>query len=522
MTTKVYGAPESEPLFKGTTVLFVGALLALVGAGAWIYSTTDLSARLAVNTNPVGASVFVNGRLAGATPLSVGGLKQGGYTLRIEKEGFAPLIKNIQLAGADLELRESLKRNGMGSLNVDIRPYGAEVLLDGEFFGHTPLQREDVPVGPHELLIRKTNFKPYMQRVELNGEEQLSFKDFQLEDIVLAMLRNAVEADKQRVSNYMDLGHYLFVNNEMDESAEVYAKALAVANTPLEFAPTADATEKALEQRLRAEDMNRLNEEIRKKSHWPGKDVAKWASVLRKQQEEVAGNNPTDWATVNEQVQNFIRDDKLERAQALLLKHISLTQAKNNPLLPQAYVSLLSLRLKMHNLDGVRETYTKFSDLFSTQPTLARQAANTIYSAASNFQGEPQKEVLAMAEKLLRKSVAATVRGRGDPELHALCEFELANVLTLQSHGTEAVPLYKSSVDGTRDQSTKELRNQKLVECLIKIKGYAEGRAVLAVLATSARPEVVRKAGEDLAALEAKAKEDLKEKESVGPSPEQK
>jgi len=519
MTTKVYGSPQSEPCCSGTTLLFAFALLGLLGLGGWLYLTTDVSSRLAVNSNPVGASVFVNGRLAGATPLSVGGLKHGEYTLRVEKDGFASLVKTIQLGGADLELHETLKRNGIGSLSVDIKPYGAEVLLDGEVFGTTPLVRDDVPIGPHELLIRKTNFKPYMQRVEVSGDEQLAFKDFSLEDIVLAMLRNSVEADKQRVSNYMDLGHYLFVNNEMDESAEVYAKALAVANTPLEFAPTAEATEKALEQRLRAEDMNRLNEEIRKKSHWPGKDVAKWASVLRKQQEEVAGNNPTDWATVNEQVQNFIRDDKLERAQALLLKHIDLV--KNGPLLPQAYVSLLSLRLKMHNLDGVRETNDKFTELYSTQPTLARQAANTIYTAAGNFQGEPQKEVLTMAEKLLRKAVVSTQRGRGDPELNALCKFELANVLTLENHGDQAVALYRESVEGTRDASTQELRNQKLVECFIKIDNFAEARVVLAQLNKSPRPEVVRKAAEDLQALEAKAKEKRKQSESVGPSPDQ-
>ena len=58
--------------------------------------------------------------------------------------GYAKISKSIssewpKFIEPYLELRETLTRFGKGSLNIDIRPYGAEVLLDGEIFGQTPL-----------------------------------------------------------------------------------------------------------------------------------------------------------------------------------------------------------------------------------------------------------------------------------------------------------------------------------------------------------------------------------------------
>src|SRR5437867_1541410 len=44
-----------------------------------------------ITSEPAGATVFVNGRLAGSTPLIVNGLSLGDYGLRFEKAGFQPL-----------------------------------------------------------------------------------------------------------------------------------------------------------------------------------------------------------------------------------------------------------------------------------------------------------------------------------------------------------------------------------------------------------------------------------------------
>lgn len=503
MTAKL---PRVPPLrrYAGAahTSVFV-VLILLAAVAAFFVGFRYPAPQLTLTTEPQGASVFLNGRLAGATPLKLTGITPGSYGLRIEKEGFRPLLRSLELKSGDMVLNETLALSGTGFLKVAILPAGAEVLLDGEFQGHTPLNLTHVSMGMHDLLVRKTNFKSYAQRIEVDGEHPLEFKDFVLEDNVLKMLRDAVENENTRVSHYLDLGHYLFVNDMLDESAEVYARAQQVAASPIVFPPETDQQERALDIQHRAEDVNRLNEELRKKQHWPGKNVDRFIKVVEQQREKVANSNVNQWVWVREQVSNLIRDQKLEPAEDLLQRHI--VAGKGTSELPQAYIELISLRLRMHKLDRAKEAYQQFSDLYGHQPVLLRQAANGMYSFCDGFQGDARKEVLSMAEKLLRKALEGVPK-RNEAELAALCEFELANVLTLENRFEAAVPFYEQSIANTSDNPTKELRRQKLVENLKKQQNYVEAIKILAEMAKSPRKEIAEKAKADLAELANTAK----------------
>jgi hypothetical protein len=57
-------------------------------------------------------------------------------------------------------------------LNVDSRPQGARVLLDGTYVGRTPLRLPRVNVGAHVVRIELDEHKPWsvMTRV-VSGEE---------------------------------------------------------------------------------------------------------------------------------------------------------------------------------------------------------------------------------------------------------------------------------------------------------------------------------------------------------------
>jgi hypothetical protein len=59
------------------------ALLALTGC---------VERRISIETDPPGAIVWVNDREAGRTPVSVSFTHEGTYDLRIEKEGYEPLV----------------------------------------------------------------------------------------------------------------------------------------------------------------------------------------------------------------------------------------------------------------------------------------------------------------------------------------------------------------------------------------------------------------------------------------------
>ena len=70
MSTKVYGAPSSNPCCSGFPGLWIAFVLCVAGAAAWYFGFSNNSSRIVVQTSPAGASVFVNGRLAGPAPVT--------------------------------------------------------------------------------------------------------------------------------------------------------------------------------------------------------------------------------------------------------------------------------------------------------------------------------------------------------------------------------------------------------------------------------------------------------------------
>jgi tetratricopeptide (TPR) repeat protein len=487
------------------SLLLVAAVI--VGVLAPRGDIVSPDSQLTVTSDPAGATIFINGRLAGATPLVLPGLKAGGYSIRIERENFIPVTRTVRLSRGDTVLNESLPAVATEVMRVDIKPEGAEVLLDGEFQGHTPLYLPEVSAGEHELVVRKTNFNTYTRRIQVDAGQPLKFSD-ELEDKVLTMLNGNIAKEPTRVAHYVDLAHYLFVNNKIPEAAEIYAQALEVSAAPLEFAQNVPTQERQLEVRLRAEDQNRLNEELRKKEHWPGKDLAAFVKTIEHARElAINAGSYKDWKWAREMANNYVRDGRVEDAQRLLLRHIDAVKSGHDPDLAQAYIDLMSVRLKMKKIDLVRESYKSFMNLYGQQAQLLRQAGNAVYSAHSLYDGRDRSEVLDMSEAMFRKGVSLS--RHGDGELKALCNFELGNVLVLQSRHDQAIQPFKESIDDTKDVSTKEIRSQRLVECYKVLRRFDDARKALTDLAKSKSGDIAER-----------ARQELKEIELLEPSPD--
>src|SRR5262245_15791251 len=216
---------STPPVTRGGRIMrWVVGIVMLVLVIAIVRGTTRRE--LSVDSEPAGASVFIDGRLVGKTPIRVSGLEAGTYSLRFEREDFSPLTVPVIVGIGTTRLNQKLPPRGDGSLKVAVEPAGAEVLLDGELVGHTPLDLLGVPVGSHDLVIRKTNFKTYSTRFITEAGKEQQFKDFVLEDVILAMLQNAIDKDPQRVANYMDMGRYMFKNNRLREAGDYYVRGL--------------------------------------------------------------------------------------------------------------------------------------------------------------------------------------------------------------------------------------------------------------------------------------------------------
>ncbi|HET7619007.1 MAG TPA: PEGA domain-containing protein [Vicinamibacterales bacterium] len=153
--------------------------------------------RITVQSTPRGAGVTVNGRWRGRTPLTLEDLPLGRYVIRVVQSGYAVARDEFDLSARDATHTMSvrLEREAApaparpaappprasspaqptvftGTLNVDSRPQGARVLLDGTYVGRTPIRLPRVKVGAHVVRIELDEHKPWsaMTRV-VAGEE---------------------------------------------------------------------------------------------------------------------------------------------------------------------------------------------------------------------------------------------------------------------------------------------------------------------------------------------------------------
>lgn len=488
--------PTLVPLILLCTVSIV------VGSTIILAPLRSASVVVALSSDPTGASAFLNGSLAGATPLLLQELRPGAYSLRLEKSGYMTETHMFTVARLHVALHETLSPVATAEVTVEVKPDGAEVLLDGDFQGHTPLHLERVPAGSHELTVSKPNYDSYTQRIDVNAGQPLVYKGFELGNKIMAMLKTSIAKERWRVAHYIDLAHYQFVNNRIADAAETYAQSLAVAGTEIEFPAEFSQQDRSLEIRLRAEDVNRLNEELRHKEHYPGKDPAAmiaFRNVINDQRELLTHTNYIDWKWVQAQVDSYVQDGRYLDAQTLLVKHID--TLKVGPNLDQAYMALLAVRLRLKTIKSIRESYEAIDAKYDDNPSLMRQAACAIYPAETHFGGHDRLELLIMAEKLLLKGLTAAQKSK-NPEQTALLNFNLGNVLMLEERPDQAEPHYRASTEGTAEASNKEEWALKLVVCCKALKKWDDARKLLDGLIKSPRSDIENRARQELKAVD--------------------
>jgi hypothetical protein len=139
-------------------VLIVGGMMAVrrrASAGGVAADTGTLT----VNSNPAGAQLLVDGKLAGVTPATLT-LPQGTHTLTLRGSGTEPRTMNVAVsAGAQLsQYIELPKADGRGEatsgrLQVRTDPPGALVTVDSIPRGASPVTIGNLAPGDHTVVV---------------------------------------------------------------------------------------------------------------------------------------------------------------------------------------------------------------------------------------------------------------------------------------------------------------------------------------------------------------------------------
>ncbi len=121
-----------------------------------------------ITSNPMGAKIFLNSTYLGETPIVNYNVSPGIYTLRAYLNGFIPYVATINLKpGSDNNISIALKSE-TGVLRVKSIPPGANVYINGNYSGRTPLDLI-LPVGNYTITISKSNYMAYTSSISIKG-----------------------------------------------------------------------------------------------------------------------------------------------------------------------------------------------------------------------------------------------------------------------------------------------------------------------------------------------------------------
>jgi hypothetical protein len=141
-----------------------------------------------IRSTPPNADVVVNGQARGKTPLTMRDLPLGSYTIRIAREGYTPEERRVELtsqratAATSFSLRAAVEGSapassargpatGPGSLNVQSRPTGAQVFVNDQLIGSTPLAIPSMPEGSATVRIEMEGYQTWTTTVHVNAGE---------------------------------------------------------------------------------------------------------------------------------------------------------------------------------------------------------------------------------------------------------------------------------------------------------------------------------------------------------------
>ena len=124
-------------------------------------------AEVTIDSQPRGAAILVDGEAAGTTPAVVeiiGGERQ----LILQLAGYADWQQALAVEpGQPLQLETVQLQPAAGVLELASVPSGANVTLDGEFHGQTPLSLELSPDKAHRLAVFKPGYRRHTGTVQL-------------------------------------------------------------------------------------------------------------------------------------------------------------------------------------------------------------------------------------------------------------------------------------------------------------------------------------------------------------------
>ena len=134
----------------------------------------EILAGVRFTSTPDGAMIFLDERELGPTPLSQDDLQPGSHDVRAVMKGYEPDVKSFELVRGETKDVPLTLKALLASVRIETTPTGAQILMDGEDMGLSPIEPEDLAHGEHKFEARLAGYERKSWTLDLPPGEKTS------------------------------------------------------------------------------------------------------------------------------------------------------------------------------------------------------------------------------------------------------------------------------------------------------------------------------------------------------------
>ena len=223
------------------------ALMAAASVGALALARVrEAACALSIHSNPRNASVWLDGRRVGETPLELDGISPGGYQLRLFRDGRESHRQYLELADKRtiwqrllgrqtdaVSLMIDLKPRAAASVKVTSKPAGARVYVDGLFRGTTPVLVNGLGAGSHRVRLQLTDHDRWQGQIIVKPDDAAEIHRV-LRPIWEGQYLRLIEKERKKpsarrhVEYYVDLAHLYVTVGRFEDAKKMLKEGYAV------------------------------------------------------------------------------------------------------------------------------------------------------------------------------------------------------------------------------------------------------------------------------------------------------
>ncbi|MEL7311067.1 MAG: SUMF1/EgtB/PvdO family nonheme iron enzyme [Pseudomonadota bacterium] len=180
---------------------------AMADAQPIVFEPADASLR--VVTRPAGASVTINGRYRGLSPVTLALDPGRRYAVSVARSGYATSTRNLTLRAAERRNLNIDLNAQVGRVSIRAIPTDAEIFVNGRGVG-TGTVALDLPAEPHRISVRKEGYAEWTGSVTPRAgfEQTVDARMQTLEEARLAKIQQTLETKEGQTLRYVTGGAF--------------------------------------------------------------------------------------------------------------------------------------------------------------------------------------------------------------------------------------------------------------------------------------------------------------------------